>query len=143
MSRIQNALFMLNSMSGSKLIEYMSSNFGLEEDRTMYLITNLVSLLDNSKIEDYERLFVQAYKQDKLDKLYKKYFNIDPINKLHMRKQDTESFLNSELFLDNMEELYDKLSDGVSIEPEEFVFCYSILVTSALSEPFLKKVLES
>ena len=121
MSLIYDSINKLNSMSGTKLLKYMTDNYSLDEEKLDYLVSNFTSTLINADEDLYEKLFINNFDGDIIDKLHFKYYQIPLIGKCHIKKIDAYAMINSMIYIDGMEELYNLLSGSIMLSPEEFI----------------------
>ena len=142
MSLIYDSINKLNSMSGTKLLKYMTDNYSLDEEKLDYLVSNFTSTLINADEDLYEKLFINNFDGDIIDKLHFKYYQIPLIGKCHIKKIDAYAMINSMIYIDGMEELYNLLSGSIMLSPEEFIFCYSVAIQSGSINDCIKKVKE-
>jgi hypothetical protein len=129
-------------MSGPKLLKYMDETYSLNEERLEYFIQNFSSALLNANEDLYEKLFIGYFDTHIVDLIHFKYYQIPKISKLHIKKNDSYSMINSIIYMDGMQDLYDLISESIDISYDEFVFCYSISLQSGSMSDYIKKVKE-
>ena len=142
MDLIYNAINKLNSMPSSKLMKYMDENHQFNEERLEYLLSNILAALSNSETDLFEKLFITLLDNKLINKLHDKYYNISIMNKCHSKSIDVNSMLNAMIYMDGMGELYDRVNNSIFINAEEFVFCYSVAMSSGSLTEYFKQVKE-
>lgn len=142
MSLIYDSINKLNSMSGSKLLKYMNDSYSLDEEKLDYLVSNFNSIIVNANEDLYEKLFINSFDDSIIDKLHFKYYQIPQVGKCHIKKIDAYAMINSMLYIDGMEELYNMLNESITLSSDEFVFCYSVAMQSGVMNDCIKKAKE-
>lgn len=142
MSLIYDTINKLNAMSGPKLLKFMKDNYDLAEEKLDYFLQNFSNTLLNSNEDLYEKLFIASFNDDIIDKLHFKYYQISQMGKCHIKKIDAYAMINSMIYIDGMQELFDLINESITMSCDEFVFCYSVAMQSGTFNDYIKKAKE-
>lgn len=142
LNSIYNSINKLNSMSGPKLLKFMDETYSLGEEKLEYLIQNFSNALINANEDLYDKLFIGSLDDVVIDKIHFKYYQISKNSKMHIKKNDAYAMINSMLYIDAMEELFQLMNNSISISHDEFVFCYTVAMQSGILNDYIKKTKE-
>jgi hypothetical protein len=87
-----------------------------------------------------ERVFVYSLDKPSRNILHRKYFGVEQVNKCNGRSIDTNSTLNSLLYYDGIEELYNRMRQSISVSLEEVVYILSLSMQTGYMDKYSDKI---